>query len=94
MVPRCYSTRYQHQHLSATRSERAGPVPQQEMLGIYVPHAGASGQYNADGYLRFADTGEKTKAYGYTQLFRSGITEYADASIFYLPMANVGSMGP
>jgi hypothetical protein len=67
-------------------------VPQQEMLGIYVPHAGASGQYNADGYLRFADTGEKTKAYGYTQLFRSGITEYADASIFYPPMANVGSM--
>ena len=53
-------------------------MSEQEKSQVYVPHQGTSTMYNADGFLRFASTGTQSEAFGYTQLFRSGIVEYAD----------------
>ncbi len=53
-------------------------VAEQEKRQVYVPHELRSCRYNADGFLCLADTGAQFTAYGYTQLFRSGIVEYAD----------------
>jgi hypothetical protein len=67
-------------------------VPQIEKLGIYVPRGGTRERYNADGFLRFGDSGDPSGAEGYTQIFRSGAIEYADSTLFFPPLANVPPM--
>lgn len=52
---------------------------------IYVPNNSASFRYNADGFLCYSTGGSEITAYGYTQLFRSGIVEYADCNIYRRP---------
>lgn len=44
---------------------------------IHVPHGINSYRYNADGFLGLVQAGNDV--YAYTQVFRSGIIEYADA---------------
>jgi hypothetical protein len=63
-----------------TRNElrESWAVPEQEKLQVYVPHGITNFRYNADGFLCLASTGAQSEAFGYTQLFRSGIIEYAD----------------
>lgn len=57
-------------------------VSEQEASYIYVPHTITNHRYNADGFIAFASVGNEPQAYGYTQLFRSGIVEYADNHCF------------
>jgi hypothetical protein len=54
-------------------------VPEQDKSQIYVSHQVTSSRYNAEGFLAVADFGKGGCA-GYTQLFRSGIVEYANSS--------------
>ena len=53
-------------------------MDEKEKLSAFVPHGLRTARYNADGFICIADSGEPFKAFGYTQLFRSGITEYVD----------------
>jgi hypothetical protein len=57
-------------------------VSEQEVNYIYVPNRLTNYRYNADGFLCTARDGNEPGAYGYTQLFRSGIVEYADSHCF------------
>ena len=50
--------------------------PEQEKLRVHVPNGITNHRYNGDGFLGTAQVGDQ--AFGYTQVFRSGITEYAD----------------
>lgn len=61
-------------------------IDQQDKHKIYCPHSGYESRYNADGFLRFTKIG--ADLYGYTQVFRSGITEYADLFFCYPPNQN------
>ena len=56
-------------------------VNEQEKNLVYVPHRYTNHRYNADGILFTAEVGDQSGAYGYTQIFRSGIVEYADSQI-------------
>jgi hypothetical protein len=55
-------------------------VSDEEKHRVYVPHRSTNLTYNADGFLCSAEVGDQSGAYGYTQLFRSGIIEYADSN--------------
>lgn len=57
-------------------------IAEQEVNFIYVPHIISGCRYNADGFIGFSTVGNEDKAYGYTQIFRSGIVEYADSQCF------------
>lgn len=62
--------------------------PEEEKSQLYVPYGITNYRYNADGFLGTAEVG--SRQYGYTQVFRSGITEYADNNCFG-PVAVGGS---
>lgn len=51
-------------------------LPEEEKLRIHVPHGITNYRYNGDGFLGTVQVG--SDVYGYTQVFRSGIIEYAD----------------
>jgi hypothetical protein len=57
-------------------------VTEQEKNQVYVPHNATSRVYNSDGLLFSAEVGDQSGAYGYTQIFRSGIVEYADSNVY------------
>jgi hypothetical protein len=65
-------------------------VSEQEKNFMHVPNRPTNFRYNADGFLSLAVAGRQ--AYGYTQLFRSGIVEYADAYCYSPPMQGYDSM--
>jgi hypothetical protein len=70
-------------------------VSQQEKDFMYVPHGATGYRYNADGFLTLtsiggAMLGNGSKAFGYTQLFRSGIIEYADSNCAWMPSQDRG----
>jgi hypothetical protein len=65
--------------------DRSWRVSEEEKLHIYVPHGAASWRYNADGFLCFGAPVAENQYCGYTQIFRSGIIEYADSAIFGPP---------
>ncbi len=65
---------------------------EQEKNYMHVPHGPRSYRYNADGFLFLAQVGDQSKAYGYTQLFRSGIVEYADGFCYGPPLGGTNSM--
>ena len=60
-------------------------MPPEEKLCAYVPngHGAFSHRYNADGFLATAQISGQAGADGYTQLFRSGIIEYADSRCYW-----------
>jgi len=66
-------------------------ITETEKNQIYVPHRASNTSYNADGFLSSAEVGDQSGAYGYTQIFRSGIVEYADSNCFG-PTAGSGNM--
>jgi hypothetical protein len=55
-------------------------IADDEKHQVYVPHGATNLTYNADGFLCLSQMGNQSGAYGYTQLFRSGIVEYADCN--------------
>ncbi len=63
-------------------------VSDQEKNYMYVPHGATNFRYNADGFLCLASVGAPSEAYGYTQLFRSGIVEYADSNCYSPPFVS------
>src|ERR1019366_1946983 len=67
-------------------------LPDQEKAHLYVPHSATQLRYNADGFIASAQAGNEPGAFGYTQLFRTGITEYADSNCFGTPMAGLEPM--
>ena len=68
-------------------------VTDDEKNYMYVPHGPYHPRYNADGFICLAQTGlDQEGAYGYTQMFRSGIVEYADSNFFWPPMGGAGPM--
>jgi hypothetical protein len=67
-------------------------VPEQTQERIYVPHGGTRHQYNEDGFIRIAGLSKDGPAFGYTQIFRSGITEYANCNCFGQVDSNHGEM--
>jgi len=60
-------------------------MPPEEKLRVYVPngHGAFSTRYNGDGFLATAQISGQAGADGYTQLFRSGIIEYADSRCYW-----------
>jgi hypothetical protein len=62
---------------------QAWRVSEQEPSRIHVPHGLNHYRYNADGYLGSAQVSNDFQAYGYTQLFRSGIVEYANSGCYF-----------
>lgn len=58
-------------------------VPEQEKRTNYVPHDLTNYRYNGDGFLCTASAGAQSEAFGYTQLFRSGLVEYADGYCYF-----------
>ncbi len=62
--------------------DRSWKILPEEKLHIYVPHGAASYRYNADGYLCLGAPVAENRYCGYTQIFRSGIIEYADSAIY------------
>jgi hypothetical protein len=68
-------------------------VQEEDKQSGFVPHTGNASHYNSDGFLRFASTGREANAYGYTQLFRSGIAEYADGHCYGPTGAGEGIYG-
>ena len=60
-------------------------VSENEQKGIHVANGNYNQRYNADGFLCYSGTAEinSTRVYAYTQLFRSGIVEYAFSNFFY-----------
>lgn len=52
-------------------------LSEEDQRRIYVPNGMSSTRYNADGFLALGQA--ESGVYGYTQVFRSGIIEYADA---------------
>jgi hypothetical protein len=67
-------------------------LPDQERLNLYVPCQATRQRYNEDGYIASAQAGNEPGAFAYTQLFRSGIAEYADSNCFGSPMAGFEPM--
>ena len=67
-------------------------MTEQEIRHLYVPHQATHRRYNADGFLGTAQIGNDAGAFGYTQLFRSGIVEYADSNCFRSPTAGCDPM--
>jgi hypothetical protein len=57
-------------------------IPEQKKGQIYVPHTATRHQYNLDGFIRFAGLGNEGPAFAYTQIFRSGIIEYANSNCY------------
>jgi hypothetical protein len=55
-------------------------VSDKQKNGVRVPHEATRQRYNADGFLSSAEVGDQSVAFGYAQLFRSGIAEYANSS--------------
>jgi hypothetical protein len=53
-------------------------ISPEEKAQLHVPFQGTGERYNADGFLRFCDSEVPSLVRSYTQLFRSGIVEYAD----------------
>lgn len=53
-------------------------IPEQEKGQIYVPYTATRHQYNFDGFIRVAGLGNEGSAFAYTQIFRSGVIEYAN----------------
>jgi hypothetical protein len=72
--------------------DRSWKVSQEEKNHIYVPHGAASHRYNADGFLCIGAPVAENRYCGYTQIFRSGIIEYANSSIFGPPHQGMPSM--
>lgn len=58
-------------------------IPDEEKHNIHVSHGYGTPRYNADGFLTITNGGVGSAAYGYTQLFRSGIAEYAESYCYY-----------
>jgi hypothetical protein len=54
-------------------------LTEKDKRDMYVPHLATSRRYNADGFLCVSQMSPGSEAYGYTQLFRSGIIEFADS---------------
>jgi len=67
-------------------------IPPQERFKIYVPHGATNYRYNGDGFLATAQVGAEPVAFGYTQLFRFGSTEYADSQCYLQPFAGTKEM--
>jgi Putative DNA-binding domain len=65
-------------------------VPPEEQRSVYVPCGNYNQRYNADGFLCLSGSGVilpgQSRPYAYTQLFRSGIIEYAFCNFFQPPM--------
>ncbi len=67
-------------------------LPQDQKKEVFVPYGNYYQRYNADGFLchsnrAVAGPHQKTDGYwGYTQLFRSGIVEYAFSHFFRPPI--------
>lgn len=60
---------------------------------MYVPYGAYHPQYNADGFLCLAQFDmSRQGVYGYTQLFRSGIVEYADANVYRVQHGSANSV--
>ncbi|HEY3988843.1 MAG TPA: hypothetical protein VGM02_06055 [Acidobacteriaceae bacterium] len=57
-------------------------IPEQKKGQIYVPHTATRQQYNFDGFIRIAWLDNPGTAFGYTQIFRSGIIEYANSNCY------------
>jgi hypothetical protein len=72
--------------------DRSWKVPQEEKDHIYVPHGAASYRYNADGFLCLGAPVAENRYCGYTQIFRSGVIEYADSGIFGPPHHGMAPM--
>lgn len=62
---------------------QAWTVPDEEKHNIYVSHGYGTPRYNADGFITHTNGGCGAPAFGYTQLFRSGIAEYAESYCCY-----------
>jgi hypothetical protein len=58
-------------------------LSREDILRIHVPHGTTNSRYNADGCLVTAQLQPKSVAFGYTQIFRSGIIEYADSQCYF-----------
>jgi hypothetical protein len=67
-------------------------VPQQQWSQIYVTSQATNFRYNQDGFLASARVGNELSAYGYTQIFRSGIFEYANGNCYMSPRNGMGPM--
>lgn len=71
-------------------------VPRETQKTVYVPCGNYYQRYNADGLLCHASSGVvlqgQSKPYAYTQLFRSGIIEYAFSHFYRSPLGATGSM--
>ncbi len=61
---------------SRTILRESWKLPEEDKNQIHVPHGINSYRYNADGFLGLAQAGNNV--YAYTEVFRSGIIEYAD----------------
>lgn len=61
---------------SHTTLRQSWKLPEEDKNQIHVPHGISSYRYNADGFLGLVQAGNDV--YAYTQVFRSGIIEYAD----------------
>jgi hypothetical protein len=57
-------------------------IPEQKKEQIYVPHTATRHQYNFDGFIRVAGLGNEGAAFGYAQIFRSGMIEYANSNCY------------
>ncbi len=71
---------------------RSWKVSQEEKDHIYVPYGAASFRYNADGFPCLGAPVAENGYCGYTQIFRSGIIEYANSGIFGPPHQGMPSM--
>lgn len=66
-------------------------IPEREKKAVHVVNGNHYQQYNADGYLCHSSRAvagppqESDGYWSYTQLFRSGIAEYAFSNFFYQP---------
>lgn len=67
-------------------------ISEQERHEIYVPHGGTTFSYNEDGFIGIAGLGEQGAAFGYTQIFRSGIIEYANNNCYGSAGQNLDGM--
>lgn len=61
-------------------------ISEDEKYKVYCPQGGYDFRYNADGFLRASMAGKEPN--GYTQVFRSGMMEYADMYCCYPPNSN------
>jgi len=71
-------------------------VSPEDQRAVYVPCGNYHQRYNADGFICHSGSGVvlpgQSKPYAYTQLFRSGIIEYAFSNFFQPPIGIPGPM--